>query len=108
MRHVRKPHPLVVVATCLLVAFLLEPPVLAAICVLAAAAIVHQLVLVRRQRRREIVSWLMDQGFADDTLGEIASRLEGVTYEDVTARHEAYLSGWRAGFAAPRRGTWVL
>ncbi|MHB8457480.1 MAG: hypothetical protein ACYDBS_07315 [Acidimicrobiales bacterium] len=106
MRHLsRHHHPLAVVALCVFVGLLLEPPVLAAICIAAAAYVVLQLRAERAERRREIVAWLMGQGFKNDTLGEIASRLEGVTYEDVTVRHEAYLSGWREGFGTPRRGT---
>lgn len=100
----RKHHPVVVIGACIAVAVLFEPLVLAVLCLGAAGLVSYQLYRTRVEQRREVVSWLMEQGFANDTLGEIATYLEGITFDEVNARREAFLAGWREGFMTPRRG----
>ncbi|MHB8246884.1 MAG: hypothetical protein ACYDGN_16350 [Acidimicrobiales bacterium] len=102
-RHLRS-HPLVVVAACVFVGLLLEPVVLAAICVVAAGMVIYSMHLERRQRNRQIIEWLMGQGFENDTLGEISESLTGVTFKTINAERAAFEKGWREGFQTPRRG----
>ena len=100
-KHIRR-HPLALVAVMAAAAILLEPVVVAAVLVTLAAVVLYGLHRDRRERRAEIVMWLMDQGFADDTLREIASQLQGWDWNRINAEREAYDQGFLAGISTPR------